>query len=226
MALVSKKLQNGSFAEFEFSEDNKNVLILKIDGIMHSAVNIADPSVIAFDYIKEVHKQIDTVFYPGQGISCLFLGGGAYSLARAIELERTSSLQKVVEISQEIIDFVDNTIPLTKGSRIDVVRGDAKTEIFKEDIGGPYNFIFIDVFSGSDCPEWLLEEDYMRRVYGLLSPGGLLALNITDNFSMKNTLAQINNAISVSGQRLVIAAFPPSTKSGYRNVILSYRKKY
>lgn len=226
MALVSKKLQDGSLAEFEFSDNNKDVLILKINGIMHSAVNISDPSAITFDYIKEVNKQINTVFYPGQGISCLFLGGGAYSLARAIESERASSLQKVVEISQEIIDFVHNTVPLTKESRIDVVRGDAETEIFKEDIGGPYNFIFIDVFSGPDYPQWLLEKSYIERVYELLSPGGLLALNITDNFSMKNTCAQINNALSVSGQKVVIAAFPPSTESHHRNVVISYRKQH
>lgn len=225
MALISKRLKDGSLAEFEFSQDDKNLLILKIDGIMHSAVNISDPSVIAFNYIKEVHKQVNAVFYPGQGLDCLFLGGGAYSLARTIESERASSKQKVIEISQEIIDFVDNTIPLDKNSRIGVVCADAKTEIFSEDIGGPYNFIFVDVFSGPDYPEWLLDEGYVEKLYELLSPGGLIAFNITDSFSMKNTLAQINNALNISGQRLVIAAFAPSTGSEYRNVILSYRKK-
>lgn len=226
MALVSKKLKDGSLAEFEFSQEDKDVLILKIDNMMHSAVNIADQSIIVFDYVKEVKKQVDAVFYPGQSINCLFLGGGAYSLARALESERLASTQKVIEINQEIIDFVNNTIPLGKNSRINVVCGDAKTEIYNEDIGGPFNFIFIDVFSGPDYPQWILEKDYISKVYELLAPGGLIAMNITDNFSMKNTTVQINNSVSVSGQRLVVAAFPPSTGSKYRNVILSYRKKH
>tara|TARA_B110000503_G_scaffold132068_1_gene207577 strand:+ start:1107 stop:1778 length:672 start_codon:yes stop_codon:yes gene_type:complete len=222
---VSKTLKSGSIAGFEFSEYNPDVLVLKIDGVMHSAVNTKDSSSLFFDYIREVNSQINTAFYPGQGLNCLFLGGGAYSLSRAIEAERASSTQKVVEISREIIDFVDNTLPLKENSRIEVVCADAKTVIFDETIGSLFNFIFVDVFSGPDYPEWLLDKGYIAQLYSLLAPGGLISMNITDGLDMKNTTTQINNALEVSGQRLVICAFSPTTNLKNRNVILSYRKE-
>jgi len=228
VALVSKKLKDGTHAEFYFDPGNSDVLLLSLDGLLHSAVNVKTPEHLHFNYIKEVGFLVDFVFFPNAPVKSLFLGGGAYSVARYIEATRPSSRQKVIEINQEIIDFVEGTLPLKNPSLIEIVCGDAYEEIMNADGSEKYDFIFVDVFSGPEIDSKFLEKDFVEKVDSLLQNSGLISMNLTDTHQMTNTTKQINNMLQVGAAdsgKMSVSVFSSSANKLNKNVVLSYRKR-
>lgn len=156
--------------------------ILDIDGTPQSHVFIDDPSELFFEYIRRIGHVLDQVGEPGAPITAVHLGGGALTLPRYIEATRPGSRQQVIELEQDLIDFVREHLPLQKNANIRIRYGDAREVLGKLPSGlhGNVNVVIVDVFSGARTPAHVTSVEFYTEAAKLLAPSGVLIVNVAD----------------------------------------------
>ena len=156
--------------------------ILDIDGTPQSHVFIDDPSELFFEYIRRIGHVLDQVGEPGEPITAVHLGGGALTLPRYIEATRPGSRQQVIELEQDLIDFVREHLPLQKNANIRIRYGDAREVLGKLPSGlhGNVDVVIVDVFSGARTPAHVTSVEFYTEAAKLLAPSGVLIVNVAD----------------------------------------------
>ena len=156
--------------------------ILDIDGTPQSHVFIDNPSELFFEYIRRIGHVLDQVGEPGAPITAVHLGGGALTLPRYIEATRPGSRQQVIELEQDLIDFVREHLPLQKSANIRIRYGDAREVLGKLPSGlhGNVDVVIVDVFSGARTPAHVTSVEFYTEAAKLLAPSGVLIVNVAD----------------------------------------------
>ncbi|BAU99770.1 spermidine synthase [Aurantimicrobium minutum] len=156
--------------------------VLDIDGTPQSHVFIDDPSELFFEYIRRIGHVLDQVGEPGAPITAVHLGGGALTLPRYIEATRPGSRQQVIELEQDLIDFVREHLPLQKNANIRIRYGDAREVLGKLPSGlhGNVDVVIVDVFSGARTPAHVTSVEFYTEAAKLLAPSGVLIVNVAD----------------------------------------------
>lgn len=230
MEIANTIFENGTLAKICFASEDTDVALLVLDDQMHSAIHCKDESLLFFDYCREISKTLDKEFAPGMPIKVLTLGGGGYSIPRYIEATRPKSAQRVVEINHELIQFIDSSLPLKKGSLIEVICNDAYTYVMnEEDESQKYNFIFFDVYVEPYLEKRFFSYEFLEKLTSLVLEGGLVVMNIIDDSDTKKLLQQLKNIFKVGASFVEIKILTPETPqgktTGNRNVLLSYRSR-
>ena len=173
---------SGLRATIEPDPYQDGAFILEVDGTPQSHVFIDDPGELFFEYIRRIGHVLDQVAEPGQPITAVHLGGGALTLPRYIEATRPGSRQQVVELEQDLIDFVREHLPLQRNANIRIRYGDAREVMGKLPTGlhGNVDVVIVDVFSGARTPAHVTSVEFYREVAKLLSPSGVLIVNVAD----------------------------------------------
>ena len=88
---------------------------LVVDGTPQSHVNLDDPTQLFFEYIQRMGHVIDQLGMPGEPITAVHLGAGAFTLPRYIHATRPGSRQQVIELEMDLVDLVREQLPLSAG---------------------------------------------------------------------------------------------------------------
>jgi len=215
-------LTSGLVAEFEEDRWVPGAVQLLIDGTPQSHVNLRDPSELFFEYIRRIGHVIDLFRTPGRPISALHLGGGAFTLPRYIEATRPGSRQQVVELEGALVDLVREAAPLPKRASIRVRRGDAREVVSKlpEGMRGAMDLIVVDIFAGDRTPAHVSSVEFYELVRPLLSPDGIVVVNVTDGTGQHFTRGQVATLASLFPSVAAIAE--PQVLKGRRfgNIVL------
>lgn len=173
---------SGLRASIEPDPYQDGAFILEVDGTPQSHVFIDDPGELFFEYIRRIGHVLDQVGEPGQPITAVHLGGGALTLPRYIEATRPGSRQQVIELEQDLIDFVREHLPLQRNANIRIRYGDAREVMGKLPTGlhGNVDVVIVDVFSGSRTPAHVTSVEFYQEAAKLLSPQGVLIVNVAD----------------------------------------------
>ncbi|MDH6423598.1 spermidine synthase [Aurantimicrobium minutum] len=173
---------SGLRASIEPDPYQDGAFILEVDGTPQSHVFIDDPGELFFEYIRRIGHVLDQVGEPGQPITAVHLGGGALTLPRYIEATRPGSRQQVIELEQDLIDFVREHLPLQRGANIRIRYGDAREVMGKLPTGlhGNVDVVIVDVFSGARTPAHVTSVEFYTEAAKLLSPNGVLIVNVAD----------------------------------------------
>ena len=173
---------SGLRATIEPDPYQDGAFILEVDGTPQSHVFIDDPGELFFEYIRRIGHVLDQVGEPGQPITAVHLGGGALTLPRYIEATRPGSRQQVVELEQDLIDFVREHLPLQRNANIRIRYGDARDVMGKLPTGlhGNVDVVIVDVFSGARTPAHVTSVEFYTEAAKLLSPQGVLIVNVAD----------------------------------------------
>jgi len=155
---------------------------LVVDGTPQSHVNMDDPSQLFFEYVQRIGHVIDQIGDPGQPITAVHLGAGAFTLPRYVEATRPGSRQQVVELETELVDLVRAELPLPKQASIRVRHGDAREVLAKFPAGlrGTVDLLIVDVFSGARTPAHVTSLEFYTEAVTLLKPDGIIAVNVAD----------------------------------------------
>ncbi|HEX6681334.1 MAG TPA: fused MFS/spermidine synthase [Candidatus Limnocylindrales bacterium] len=153
---------------------------LFINGVAQSHVDLNDPQLVAFDYVRRMADIIDTLAPPG-ALEMLHLGGGAMTLPRCFARMRPGSLQTVVELDADLLRLVLEYLPLDDSEQevIETVVGDAAVELATSSPHG-FDVIVADVFQGARVPEQVGTLEFARAAVRALRPGGCYVANIMD----------------------------------------------
>ena len=215
-------LSSGLVAEVEEDRWVPGAIQLLVDGTPQSHVNLRDPSEVFFEYVRRIAHAIDLFRAPGQPISALHLGGGAFTLPRYIEATRPGSRQQVIELESALVELVRASAPLPKRASIRVRHGDARAVLGKlpQGMHGAIDLVVVDIFAGSRTPAHVSSIEFYEQIAPLLAPDGLVVVNTTDGTGQAFTRSQVATLAAVFGT--VAAVGEPQTLKGRRfgNVVL------
>ncbi|MFD0593517.1 spermidine synthase [Catellatospora coxensis] len=136
-------------AELIPDPDLPDAWLLRLNGTAQSHVNLNDPTLIAFDYIRRFADVIDAVAPPGP-LDVLHLGGGALTLPRCLSAMRPGSGQRVVELDRALADLVTTRLPLDDDD-IELIIADARAALEQAEPASA-DVIVADIFTGNEVP--------------------------------------------------------------------------
>jgi MFS family permease len=152
---------------------------LLLDEVHNSYVDVDDPEILGYAYTRWIADAIDKK-YPGTApLDAVFVGGGALSLPRWLDATRPGSRATVLEVDEEIVDLVDDRVPLPGPPEVDVVIGDARVTML--DVPSDSADVVVgDAFSGYTVPWQLTTAEWLREVRRVLKPEGIYVVNLID----------------------------------------------
>lgn len=174
--------------------------VLEIDGDIQSHVDLHDPSVLRFEYLRRMGNVVDMCWPPGEQLRILHVGAGALTLARYVQATRPGSAQTVIEIDPELVSWVVTELPLPEGTDLSVITGDARNELTALEPNS-FDAIIVDIFTGHDTATHLTEVDFFVEALGHLTEQGVLMVNIGDDVGLA-FLEQQAHMLHVAAQRV------------------------
>jgi SAM-dependent methyltransferase len=167
------------YAELVADGDRPLAWTLLVDGTAQSHVDLADPAHLEFEYVRRIGHVLDVLDPPPPGpLTVLHLGGGAWTLPRYVAATRPRSAQQVVELDAALVELVRTQLPVD-GLGLDVRVADARAALDAVPAGS-CDAVVLDVFAGARIPAHLTSVEFLRRVAGILRPGGVYAANLAD----------------------------------------------
>ncbi|KSU74045.1 spermidine synthase [Pseudarthrobacter enclensis] len=207
-------------------QDNSTGWLLKINGVMSSHIDLADPLFLDFEYMRWIAALIESRWPPsdvagnGQKLRGLHLGGGACSLARYVAAAYPDARQVVVELDGKLAEYVRGWFDLPKAPLLRLRVGEARavTETLTPDTR---DFIIRDVFAGAFTPRPLTTAEFTAHARRVLAPGGLYVVNSGDAPDLKNAREDAATIAAAFKHTLIIA--DPAMLKGrrYGNMVMA-----
>ena len=198
------KLDHGGVATIAPSEFTSGFELI-VDGTPQSHVDLDDPTHLHFEYIVRMGAVIDQL--PAGPLTAVHLGAGALTVPRYIDATRPGSRQQVVEWEAPLAALVREHLPLPKGASIRIRIGDAREGVQKlpAALTGACDLVVSDVYSGAQTPAHLTSVEFYREVSQLLSPGGVLLINVADGPGLAFARRQVATVAAVLSEVAVLA---------------------
>ena len=195
---------------------------LIVDGTPQSHVNLEDPSQLFFEYIQRIGHVIDQLGMPGEPITAVHLGAGAFTLPRYIEATRPGSRQQVIEIETDLVDLVRAHLPLPRNASIRVRHGDAREVLGRLPGGlrGEVDLLVVDVFSGARTPAHVTSLEFYREAVTLLKPDGVIVANVADGPGLAFARGQAATLLSAAGHVAALAEAQILKGRRFGNVVM------
>ena len=163
----------------EQQEAGRTVSVLTLDKLVHSYVDLDDPTFLVYGYEKVLGDLSTYVGWKDPQFRSLFIGGGGYTMPRFIESRFPESVVEVVEIDPAVTEVVHEYFGMPRDTRIVTYNEDARTK-FLDLPEGEYDLIVGDAFDHFSVPYHLTTLEFNERVEELLKDGGLYTLNVVD----------------------------------------------
>ncbi|GAC1514280.1 MAG: spermidine synthase [Pseudarthrobacter sp.] len=203
-------------------QDNSNGWLLKINGVMSSHIDLADPLFLDFEYMRWMAALIESRWPPNTGskLRGLHLGGGACSLARYFHAAYPDARQVVVELDGKLAEYVRGWFDLPKAPLLRLRVGEAR-EVTETLTADTRDFIIRDVFAGSLTPRPLTTAELTEHIKRVLAPGGVYVVNSGDAPDLKNAREDAATSAAAFEHTLIIA--DPAMLKGrrYGNMVMA-----
>jgi spermidine synthase len=194
--------------------------VLRVDGSLQSQVDLADPTHLAFEYMRRIGDVVDAVAPRRQPVAVAHVGGAALSLPRYVAATRPRSRQIVLEPDEDLTEFVREALPLPKRSGIKVrgVTGRAGiTELYDDSM----DLLILDAFEHEAVPANLVTTEFFTECARVLRPTGVLVANLIDGTAglpfIRRTAATVRTVV---GDGVVLAERKILRGKGFGNVIV------
>ncbi|GAA1644642.1 spermidine synthase [Microbacterium flavum] len=196
---------------------------LDVDGTPQSHVDLDDPTHLHFEYVARMGAVIDLLRMPGQPLTAVHLGGGALTLPRYVAHTRPGSRQQVIELEQPLIDLVRTHLPLPRTAQVRVRIGDARAVAAKLPPGlqGTADLVVSDVFAGAQTPAHLTTAEYYGILAGLLTPDGVLLVNVADGSGLAFARRQVATIRAVLPEVIVLAEVQTLKGRRFGNLVVA-----
>ncbi len=201
---------SGDVAEITALSALPGSFVLSIGDVAQSHVWLNDPASLFYDYVRRIGTAIDCLRLPGQPVTAVHLGAGALTLPRYVQATRPDSEQHVVELEENLVAFVTDRLPLPAGTSLAVHPGDAaeRVEALAPFLGGQADLVVSDLYRGITTPPHLTTTAFFRVTARLLTPEGVLVINVADDPGAPALRAQLAQLAPVFDHVLVTG---PST---------------
>ncbi|WP_375400985.1 spermidine synthase [uncultured Amnibacterium sp.] len=215
-------LGSGMVATIERDRWHPGRYELVVDGTPQSSVDLDDPTQLGFEYIERIGHVIDLLAEPAEPITALHLGAGALTLPRYVAVTRPGSRQQVVELERDLVDLVRERLPLPQGANIRIRYGDARDVVGRlpEGLHGAVDLAVVDIFAGARIPPQVTTREFYGRVASLLSPDGVMAVNVADGAGLQFARTQMATVHAVLPELAVLAEAQVLKGRRFGNLVL------
>lgn len=195
---------------------------LVVGGTPQSHVNLDNPAELFFEYIQRMGHVIDQLGMPGQPLTAVHLGAGAFTLPRYVHATRPGSRQQVIELEMDLVDLVREHLPLPRDAQIRVRNGDARATLAKlpDGIRGKVDLLVIDVFSGPRTPAHVTSLEFYTEAVSLLAPEGVVLVNVADGPGLAFARSQAATLRTAVGEVAALADTQILKGRRFGNVVL------
>jgi spermidine synthase len=180
--LASRCLQETDYycIKVRLDEEQPDVRILTLERLVHSYVDLTDPTYLRYGYEK-IYAQVVRASFPGKDpLSVLFIGGGGYTFPRYLEVEYPGSHIEVTEIDPGVTATAHAELGLPDDTTILTFNEDARRFIDNLPPERRYALIIGDAFNDFSVPYHLTTLEFDRQVAAHLTDDGLYVVNIID----------------------------------------------
>ncbi len=153
--------------------------LLILDDLVHSYVDLRDPTRLEYDYVRELGGVLDAAGPAGAPLEVLHVGGGGFTLPRYLAASRPGSRSVVLELDPAIARLARERLGLVTGPDLRVELGDARLSLARQPAAG-YDVVVGDAFGGRAVPWHLTTREFVAGVRRTLRPGGVYAVNLID----------------------------------------------
>jgi spermidine synthase len=188
--------------------------LLVLDDLVHSYVDLRDPTRLEYDYVREIAGLLDAVAPARAPLRVLHVGGGGFSLPRYLEATRPGSRSVVLELDPAIVRLARERLGLVTGPGLQVVPGDARLSLQRQPAAA-YDVVIGDAFGGRAVPWHLTTSEFVSGVRRALRPGGVYAVNLIDGPPLGFVRAEA--ATLRAAFRHVAMVAPPDRLGGRRD---------
>jgi spermidine synthase len=193
---------------------------LVLDGVRHSYVDLGDPSVLGFRYVRWiVDASAPLIEALGGNVDIAYVGGGGFTLPRYLESAYPASRHTVLELDPMVLATARSELGFAPTSRTTVIVGDARLSAR----GLPtdaYDLVIGDAFGSLSVPWHLTTREFLAEIDRLMRPSGLYVMNIIDNERLRFAKAEVATLRSVFEHVVVIAGGSPLGSSAGGNLVL------
>jgi hypothetical protein len=153
--------------------------LLVLDDLVHSYVDLSDPTNLQYDYVRELGGVLDAAGPDGAPLDVLHVGGGGFTMPRFLAATRPGSRSVVLELDPAIPRLARQRLGLVTGPDLLVELGDARLTLARQP-SARYQVVIGDAFGGRAVPWHLTTREFVTEVRRTLRPGGIYAANLID----------------------------------------------
>ncbi|MDP9800261.1 spermidine synthase [Arcanobacterium wilhelmae] len=194
-----------------------SLVTLYIDDAESSALDLADPTHLEFEYMQQMRVAIDTTFDAGAPLRILHLGGAGCAFARALDAERKNSRQLAIEIDPQLATLAREWFDLPSSPRLRIRSEDARRTL--DTNKGSWHVIVRDAFRRARVPMQLATVESYAAASRLLADGGLYLVNVAGG-SLTDVYREV--AAALESFEYIVGITDPAIARGKRhgNVVL------
>lgn len=199
---------------------------LVLDGVRHSYVDVDDPTLLKFAYVRAIASVVDAAFPLNKPLAAHHLGGGGLTFPRYLAATRPGTRSLVSEIDGGVARIDRDQLGLRSQGGIDVRVEDGRLGLRRLDAGSR-DLVVGDAFGGVSVPWHLTTVEAMADVRRVLNEEGLYVANLIDHGGMAfaraevATLAESFEHVALVGKPADIGLDPTATPVGGNVVVLA-----
>ncbi len=185
--------------------EGRKVRTLALDRLIHSYVDLDDPTFFVYGYEKVFADIATMVGHSKPQFSALYIGGGGYTMPRFLELAYPESRQEVIEIDPAVTRVAHEYLGLPRDTRIIMHHHDARMKI-PELQAGSYDLVIGDAFNDVSVPYHLTTQEFNEQVRRLLTRDGIYVVNVVDKFHSGGFLRAVITTLQASFPHVYLLA--------------------
>jgi spermidine synthase len=208
---------------------NESGRTLVLDTLRHSYVDLEDPTLLVFAYIRVIASVTDAAYPDGEALRAYHLGGGGLTLPHYLAAVRPGTHNLVSEIDGGVVDVDRERLGLRTGPLLEVRVEDGRLGL-RRLADDSRDVVVGDAFGGVSVPWHLTTREAMSDVRRVLTPEGVYVANVIDHGSLAfarayvATLAQVFDHVVLAGEPPDLAADPRPGNGGNLVVVASDRE--
>ena len=197
------------------------VVRLQLDQLVHSFNSLGNPQVIIYGYVQIAAETAQYVAEREPRMRTLFLGGGGYTMPRALEARYPEAVIEVIEIDPAVTRTAQTHMGLPWDTRVITYNDDARMAVRDLPLHS-YHLIFGDTFNDFSVPYHLTTREFSQQIRDLLVEDGIYVTNIVDKLidgrflkAFVRTLRQVFPYVYVLGESDGIVEAKIQTRGTY-----------
>lgn len=187
----------------------KTVKYLSLDRLIHSYIDLNDPTFLGYDYEKVFAQLTAYKFASKPNFRALFIGGGGYSFSRYVEVMYPSSEIEVIELDPAVTQVVHDYLALPRDTRIKTINSDARIFFIETRPSGKYDLVMGDAFNDMSVPYHLTTFEFNEIIKRSMQPDGIYMINVIDDLTQGQFLVSLMRTLRESFENVYL--FFPDT---------------
>ncbi len=189
---------------FDTEAQGRKVKALSLDHLIHSFVDLNDPTFHGYDYEKTFAGVARYIAEAKDDMRVILIGGGGYSFSRYLEAAYPRSVVEVVEIDPAVTEVAYSHLGLPVASRIITYNMDARIFFMDRKPENKYDLVIGDAFNDTSVPYHLTTLEFNERIKDNLETDGFYIVNLIDNLKEGRFVRSFMKTLEQSFQQVYL----------------------